>query len=149
MGDSVDVLILDFSKAFDFVVSHSKLLFKLRRLGLHLKILEWVQDFLTSRLQYVAIDDCQSTPRKVTSGFPQGSVLGLLLFFIYVNDLPAQIQSCCRLFADDVILYITSQNRSAIDQDLNHLKIWGENWQMSFNVDKCVLLRCKKYSAIF
>ena len=108
MGDSVDVLILDFSQAFDSVVSHSKLLFQLRRLGLHLKILEWVQDFLTARLQYVAIDDCQSTSRKVTSGVPQGSVLGLLLFFIYVNDLPAQIQSYCRLFADDVILYNTS-----------------------------------------
>ena len=140
MGDSVDVLILDFSQAFDSVVSHSKLLFQLRRLGLHLKILEWVQDFLTARLQYVAIDDCQSTSRKVTSGVPQGSVLGPLLFFIYVNDLPAQIQSYCRLFADDVILYNTSQKRPEIEQDLNHLKIWDKNWQISFNVDKCILL---------
>ena len=82
-----------------------------------------MQDFLTSRLQYVAIDDCQSTSRKVTSGVPQGSGLGPLLFLIYVNDLPAQIQSYCRLFADDdVILYNnTSQNRSEIEQDLNHL----------------------------
>ena len=69
------------------------------------------------------IDDCQSTSRNVTSGVPQCSVLGPLLFLIYVNDLPAQVQSYCRV-ADDVILYNTSQNRSAIEQDLNHLKIW-------------------------
>ena len=70
-------------------------------------------------------------------------LLIFLLLLCEVNDLPAEIQSYCRLFADDdVILYNnTSQNRSEIEQDLNHLlKIWGENWQMSFNVDKCVLL---------
>ena len=63
----------------------------------------------------------------VTSCVPQGSVLGPLLFLIYVSDLPVQIQFYFRLLADDVILYNASQNRSAIEQDLNHLEIWEEN----------------------
>ena len=119
------------SKAFDSV-SHRKLLFMLNRLGFHPEILQYIEIFLVGHLQYVALDNFLSTSQMVTSGAPQGPVLGPLLFLVYENDLPAQLRSFCRLFAGDVILYNKSNNRSVLKQDPQHLKKWGESWQMFF-----------------
>ena len=96
----VDIGILDFSKAFD-KVAHSRLVQKLEFYGIRGKPLQWINSFLSNRTQQVVVEGSYSTPCKVTSGVPQGSVLGPTLFLIYINDLVTDIQSTVRLFADD------------------------------------------------
>ncbi|KAJ8020472.1 RNA-directed DNA polymerase from mobile element jockey [Holothuria leucospilota] len=99
-----DLIIMDFSKAFD-TVPHQRLLNKLKHVGIRNNILNWIEKFLTNRYQRVLIDGTSSDKSKVISGVPQGTVLGPLLFLVYINDLPANIQSSVRLFADDCVLY--------------------------------------------
>ena len=91
---------LDFSKAFD-TVPHKRLLLKLDHIGIRGKVLKWIQAFLCHRHQRVVINGVSSTWLPVTSGVPQGSVLGPLLFLLYINDLADNLNSDCRLFADD------------------------------------------------
>ena len=141
----VDVAILDFSKAFD-TVPHERLLGKLHFYGVRGPILEWIRQFLTNRFQRVVVDGECSTSVKVASGVPQGTVLGPLLFLVYINDLPQNVQSQVRMFADDCLLYHTIQSESDIDilqSDLSSLERWAELWGMSFNAQKCYILRIK------
>ena len=102
----IDAVILDFSKAFD-KVSHRHLLLKLEHYGIRGPTLSWIGDFLTNRTQRVMIEGTQSETAPMTSEVPQGSVLGLLLFLCYINDLPTCVSSDIRLFADDCLLYRT------------------------------------------
>ena len=97
-GVPVDVLYLDFSKAFDSV-PHERLLLKLDMQG---KVLQWIRSFLSQRKQAVLINGVKSATSNVLSGVSQGSVIGSLLFSIYVNDLPSVVSSQVLLFADDV-----------------------------------------------
>ena len=135
----VDTLTLDFSKAFDRA-THQRLLYKLSHYGIQRSMLSWIQVFLTKRTQRVALEGVSSNQCFVKSGVPQGTVLGLLLFLIYINDLPLCISSTTRLFADDCFLYciidspVEYQN---IQKDLDTLTKWEKDWQMSFNIDKC------------
>ena len=99
-----DMILLDFSKAFD-EVSHCHLLLKLNYYGVRGNILNWITSFLTRRTQSVVCGGCTSTPCNVLSGVPQGSVLGPLLFLIYINDIVQELSSICRLYGDDCILY--------------------------------------------
>ena len=138
----VDYLVLDFAKAFD-TVPHQRLLYKLHFYGIRNNTLLWIQNWLTARTQRVVVDGNSSDKVKVNSGVPQGTVLGPLMFLIYINDVNEQISSEVKLFADDCLLFreIANKNDNAILQkDLNTLVKWSDTWQMSFNIVKCSVL---------
>ena len=137
-----DVAILDFTKAFD-KVDHKLLLYKLQYYGIRGNILNWIENFLTNRSQKVVIDGKISNPIDVTSGVPQGTVLGPILFLIFINDIADDLHSHARLFADDCLLYkeIVSQNDcSLLQNDLDKLNLWANKWKMEFNVSKCFIM---------
>ena len=142
LGLRTDVAIFDFSKAFDSV-SHRRLLAKIESYGIRGTTLSWIKSFLSDRLQRVVINGSQSPWSPVISGVPQGTVLGPLLFLLYINDITAGIRSDIRLFADDCILYRTIHSSSDVDilqDDINKLLLWSRTWQMSFNSKKCHIL---------
>ena len=138
-GQQVDLVLLDFSKAFD-KVNHLKLLFKLSTHGVKGKTLKWISSFLGGRTQAVVLEGECSPEVSVTSGVPQGSVLGPLLVLLYINDLPENIQSQVRLFADDTAVYLTVINpndSNILQSDLNKLQEQERTWDMEFNPSKC------------
>jgi hypothetical protein len=135
-GHETEACVLDFSKAFD-KVNHQKLLTKLSNLGVSFQIIAWIDDFLTNRVQKVVVDGEESSEAAVTSGVPQGSVLGPCLFLFYINNLPDNIKSCVRLFADDTIIYNSSANHQTMQDDLLSLEKWEEAWDMEFHPGKC------------
>jgi hypothetical protein len=101
--ESVDALFVDFAKAFD-KVSHLHLIQKLHLYGITGRTVTWIQDFLTERRQRVVAGGIMSDWMVVSSGVPQGSILGPLLFIIYINDLPTSVTCNSDLFADDSVL---------------------------------------------
>ena len=109
--------------------------------GIDNNIYQWIKSFLTNRHQQVIIDGSISSPIPVTSGVPQGTVLGPILFSIYINDLPEVIKhSTIRLFADDCILYRQikcTEDAILLQSDINSFMEWASIWQMKLNVDKC------------
>ena len=142
--NQVDVGVLDFSRAFD-TVPHMRLMSKLSSLGIVGPIQKWIQAFLTGRTMSVVVDGEESESAGVLSGVPQGTVLGPLLFLIYINDMPNVISSdtYIRLFADDCLIYrdISSLDDQVILQrDLVALQGWAERWGMRFNPSKCNIL---------
>lgn len=141
-GLPVDVAYLDLAKAFD-KVSHPKLLQKLWAYGIRGSLHGWTKSFLEGRQQRVIINSVPSAWNPVTSGVPQGSVLGPILFVIFVNDLPEHTISIAQMFADDTKLYRVIHNqhdRDILQQDLSNLKDWAENWKLQFNASKCKIL---------
>ena len=99
-----DVIYLDFSKAFD-TVPHKRLILKLQAYGVHGNLLSWLTNYLSDRFQRVCLNGSCSGWKPVISGVPQGSVLGPLLFVIYINDLSSCVSSCLFKFVDDAKLY--------------------------------------------
>ena len=141
-GFSVDVVFLDLAKAFD-KVPHKRLLEKLRKHGIGGKLLNVIGNWLSNRKQRVCIKGRWSSWMSVWSGVPQGSVLGPLLFLIFINDLDEDINSNILKFADDTKIF--KEIRSSIDcnqlqADLDKLVLWTRKWQMEFNVDKCKVM---------
>ena len=137
-----DCIYLDFAKAFD-KVPHNKLLHKLKSYGIIGKLHSWISNFLTNREQRVNINGKYSETRPVTSGIPQGSVLGPILFIIYINDLPDQVNSYLKIFADDTKFFrlITDIiDRQDLQHDLNKVLEWSHKWQLPFNIDKCKVI---------
>ena len=137
-----DILVMDFSKAFD-KVGHERLLHKLAHYGIRGRNLTWIRAFLSGRTQEVVVEGSHSNKEAVTSGVPQGSVLGPCLFLHYINDLPEGIRSTVRLFADDTIMYLTIANQTnaeSLQADLDRLGKWEHLWQMEFHPGKCKVL---------
>ena len=141
-SQQIDAILLDFSKAFD-KVPHKRLRLKLHHYGVRGKLLDWIVSFLSKRTQRVTIEGISSKTAPVTSGVPQGTVLGPLLFLVYINDLPECVQSNSRLFADDSLVYRTIKSREdtkILQDDMDKLQEWEERWMMNFNPDKCQVL---------
>ena len=136
----VDIILLDFSKAFDNV-AHQRLLHKLQYYGVHGLTLQWTKDFLNNRLQQVLLDGHTSSTAEVLSGVPQETVLGPLLFLTFINNLPEVTNSEARLFADDCLLYspiFSRKDTEDLQQDLAALEDWEKQWQMAFHPEKNV-----------
>ena len=142
-GMKVDVVYTDIAKAFDSV-SHSKLLLKVEAYGFKSNLLQWIRAFLNDRTQCVYVGLDVSSPKAITSGVPQGSVLGPLLFLIYVNDLPDHIQSPAgiKIFADDTKLYLgyTDNQNAPLIQSLYQFCSWSHTWQLSVAYTKCSVI---------
>jgi len=141
-GYCVDVIYLDFRKAFDSV-PHKRLLCKLASFGIQGNILKWIENFLSDRKQQVVLNGHVSRSTSVISGVPQGSVLGPLLFNMFINDLPSVVSSSIFMFADDTKIFRiikSSDDHKALQSDLDALHAWSVVWQLSFNISKCKLL---------
>ena len=138
----VDVAYLDFSKAFDSV-PHQRLLKKLKAHGINGNMLKWIESFLSNRKQCVVVNGTKSSWTKVLSGIPQGSVLGPILFVVYINDLPDDLKGHVKMFADDTKVYSHIRNNDdceLLQNDLDSLSNWSEKWQLKFNVGKCGIM---------
>jgi len=138
-GKTVDVIYLDFQKAFD-KVPHARLLNKLQAHGISGKILQWIGEWLNGRQQRVVLNGNVSSWLCVISGVPQGSIVGPLLFIIFINDIDKGIVSKLFKFADDTKLVGTVSSEVQIEQlrtDLKWFYGWSVDWQMLFNTDKC------------
>ena len=145
-GQQIDCVYLDFKKAFD-TVPHNRLVAKLENVGIQGNVLGWVKDYLHERVQQVSVNGELSSKVNVRSGVPQGSVLGPLLFLLYINDLPYNITSETFLFADDTKVFrkISSDNdQELLQQDLNRLCGWSKTWLLEFNASKCKTLTIGK-----
>lgn len=139
-GGQTDIIFLDLAKAFDSV-SHPLLLHKLTLYGISGKLLNWLRAYVTDRKQRTVVEGEQSDWLPVSSGVPQGSILGPLLFILFINDLPECVLSSLKLFADDAKCYrsITSISDCHILQaDLDSLAGWCKKWDLDFSHHKCV-----------
>ena len=143
--EDADIIYLDFMKAFDSV-AHKRLLTKLKAYGIAGKTWSIIENFLSNRTFRVRVGDTFSDWYKVTSGVPQGSVLGPLLFIIFINDLPNGLYSYISLFADDVKLICSTKNVKKTQADLDALKAWQNSWLLKFNTtdNKCKVLHVGK-----
>jgi hypothetical protein len=141
-GAPIDVIYLDFRKAFD-TVPHQRLISKLKAYGIKGKLLGWISDFLSGRSQRVVVNGSLSSWASIFSGIPQGSVLGPILFVIFINDLPDVVNSSVKIFADDTKLFrplSSSEDEVILQQDLDSLMAWSQKWQLGFNRSKCEVL---------
>ena len=143
-----DVGVLDFSRAFD-TVPHERLIGKLAHYGVQGQVNDWIRAFLSNRSMQVVVDGEISSSAPVVSGVPQGTVLGPLLFLIYINDMPQVVSedTMIRLFADDCLAYrmIRSvQDQIALQDDLENLQKWTEKWGMRFNPSKCQIMHLSR-----
>ena len=123
-------------------------MYKLGYYGIRGSTHKWISSWLSERSQKVVLDGQASDPVAVLSGVPHGSVLGPVLFLIFINDLPDNIRSSVRLFADDCVLYRNMKSPTdcqILQDDLNSLSQWETDWQMKFNVAKCHSMRVTRH----
>ena len=150
LGGISDVVLFDFSKAFD-VVCHEIMLAKLIAIGIEGDLLRWIASFLKDRQMRVCIKGHVSQPRRVLSGVPQGSVLGPLLFLIYINSVASQLTCQYKIFADDLKIYACVQHllsksdppSSTLDvqRDIDILQATAASWGLLMNTKKCAVIR--------
>ena len=137
-GRTIDFIYLDFKKAFDSV-PHIRLLSILHSCGFCDPLLGWLKSFLIGRRQRICVHDTVYLWHNVTSGMPHGSVLGPVLFLLYVNDLPDTVTSNVYMFADDTKFYrpMTSyEDTTILQNDLDCLQSWSAKWLLNFNLYK-------------
>ena len=138
-GSPVDAVYLDFQKAFD-KVPHERLLLKRKVHGICNDVINCIEEWLTHRRQRVIVNGEISNWKSVLSGVPQGSVLGLMLFLMYINDLEDEISSKVLRFADDTKVFTKVSNaidKQSLQVDIDKLVKWSEKWQMLLNFGKC------------
>ena len=118
-----------------------KLSSKLTSYGIAGNVKSWIENILQNRTQYVHVNSHFSTKTIVGSGVSQGSILGPVLFLIYINDLPEIVHSVVKIFADDTKIFrkVSQDNDNEILQnDLNSLFQWSQVWALNFNASKCI-----------
>ena len=150
-GVPVDVFYFDCKKAFD-KVPHYRLGVKLRAYGVRGKVGKWIGNWLEGREQRVLVDGVRSDWVKVESGVPQGSVLGPVLFKVFVDDVDEGLKSNCLKFADDLKMMAECgkvEEVGAIKEDLVALEDWAKTWQMEWNVKKCKVMHMGKGNTIY
>ena len=142
-GGQVDTFILDFEKAFD-TPTHELLKSKQFCCGIGGKTLKWIDSFLCYRQQQVVVNKAKLDWAPVLSGVPQGTDLGLLLFFLYINDIITDIDSEIRLFADDCVCYREIKDTGdtlKLQKDIGQLGCWARKWGMRFQPVKCNMIQ--------
>ena len=141
-GEAVDVVYLDFRKAFD-TVPHKRLLLKIKSCSISGLVYNWIHTWLIGRKQRVTLGVNQSDWVDVTSGVPQESVLGPLFFLIFINDLDEDLVNLILKFADDTKLFGkvgSAELLESMHRDLELLSEWSKTWGLEFNVDKCKVI---------
>ena len=140
---SLQAIFFDISKAFD-KVWHRGLLHKLNAIGIRGQLLTWFQNYLDNRSQAVVIKGSKSDYLPINAGVPQGSVLGPILFLVYINDITKDITSTIKLFADDTSTYLSLNDNitrgEILNSDLNKIHKWATEWKVSFAPEKTDLL---------
>ena len=145
-GDSVDVIFLDFAKAFD-KVSHHHLLYKLQCYGIRGHLFSWLHDYLSDRTHRIIIGGHSSEWMEVSSGVPHGSILGPILLLLYINDFLLSVSCRIELFADDSVLYrkIASEDDCVqFQDDLLSATSWCDLWKVTLKSEKCKALHVTK-----
>ena len=137
--DETRAVFLDISKAFD-KTWHDGLIYKLKQMGIDGDLVKLLGDYLSNRFQRVVLNGQESGWKKINAGVPQGSVLGPLLFLVYINDLTDNISSNIKLFADDSSLFTRVRNNAnatfeRLTNDLATITNWASQWKMKFNPD--------------
>ena len=140
-GGSVDVVYCDYMKAFD-KVSHRRLIHKLDIYKFGNTYTRWISNFLAERRQKVIVNGCESRWQPVTSGIPQGSVLGPMLFVLFINDITENIKNDSQLYlyADDTKIFreiVTDYDRELLQEDIYSMSEWSDKWLLRFHPDKC------------
>ena len=135
----VRIVFCDISKAFDRVW-HEGLIYKLRNMGIRGDLLSWFKDYLSNRYQRVVLEGEQSSWSLIKAGVPQGSVLGPLLFLVYINDISDNVNSNIRLFADDTTIFVEVDNpetaAETLNNDLKNMNDWANQWLVTFSPPK-------------
>ena len=138
-GKDIRFTFCDCSKAFDRVW-HDGAIYKLKKMGIEGELLAWLQHYLTNRSQRVVINGTASETTHLSAGVPQGSILGPLIFLVYINDITDAVRSNIRLYADDASLFIEYDDpQSAVDdlnEDLARIQDWANRWFVTFNPEK-------------
>jgi len=137
-GNEMCMIFLDQSRAFDRIW-HKGLIHKLKNLGLATNLVSWFQSYLSDRKIKVVLDGQSSDLHNISAGVPQGSILGPLLFLVYINDITTNIEANISLYADDTCLYVEiceedhAEKEDMLNRDLERLNKWSEKWYMHFN----------------
>lgn len=150
-GHPVDLVMFDFCKAFD-VVCHVILMEKLKRVGIQGRLISWLHDFLVGRTMQVLVKNSSSDTREVKSGVPQGSVLGPILFLLYINHIAINLTCSYKIFADDLKIFMKLHqdcpmiSAQQLQKDIDLLHSTARSWGLTINVQKCAVLHFRRRS---